>query len=911
VLSRTFLATLILATTTVAVTGASPPAGAAPAGPPADRTFVIDEGVVDDVDADPGDGTCATVAGMCTLRAAVGEAAALGGVTDVVVGSSVASEVLLSRSGPGGNEAGDLEVPAGVTVRLLGRQLDPTSTTSINAAALGDRIVHVRPGGALYSVLVGFRQGSTTGDGGAILNEGIVHIANAEESLGLFAAFESNTAGGNGGAVANRPGAVLEIANRSTAPGSSQVTGRWNSAAGDGGAVLNEGTMDLQGATGPGGAHDVYLDNNTAGSSGGGIANRPGAGVDLGCRSFVRFSTAVRGGNVHTAGTVAFGSESGLDGGVAAEGGSLYVDDPGTATVTADATCAGDVVQVSRSSADAGGGFFVRGRLFVKAGMTLQVGGSGAAPSGSGAGGLVDGGILEVDGLLRLENLSAVGDGGGLAQLAGLTDADDGLVLAIGNRSGRSGGAVWVAGGAFGGRLWARGNGAAENGGGLAVAAPGSATLQRSSFVRNTADGAGGGVRVSDAAVGMVNSTVAANTAPQGGGLAVTGSKAAITLRHVTVADNAPDGAALAGPLTLQRTLFARNGTNCSGTVTPTAGDLNVADDPSCGPNGTDLTDGSRFATVAARLESDVTGGDDEWSLDPLPGSPAIDFVGDGRCGTPPDDQRGRTRPRDGDLDGTAACDAGAIEVDGWARRRISGTVWDERTGAAFPGICVAVGAFGVDEWYSAVTGPDGRWSVEVPAPAAYGVGFYLPTPPVADAKECSGVIDRSIQAEWWGNLAVEFDSGGDPIVPDPSALQLVKVGDTDVTGVDACLGPGPGPGATAPCPRSASPAAPPAGGPTGVHAPPATGGPAVGGGPDASRPRGAVPARLALTGTGSALVLVGAALALVGAGVLHRRRRLGPVPSRRSPMLRASRHGTSRSVDRKARSFPGAATGS
>jgi hypothetical protein len=44
-----------------------------------------------------------------------------------------------------------------------------------------------------------------------------------------------------------------------------------------------------------------------------------------------------------------------------------------------------------------------------------------------------------------------------------------------------------------------------------------------------------------------------------------------------------------------------------------------------------------------------------------LPGSPMIDFADDARC--PGFDQRGAPRPRDGNANGSIACDVGAFEA--------------------------------------------------------------------------------------------------------------------------------------------------------------------------------------------------------------------------------------------------------
>jgi hypothetical protein len=108
---RRGLAVALVASLLVVVDAVEPPTAAAtPSGPGADRTFVVQPGP-DAVDDDPGDGLCRASSGICTLRAAFDEAAALGGVTDVDL-RSTGSGVSLQIPGDGGNDVGDLEVPA-------------------------------------------------------------------------------------------------------------------------------------------------------------------------------------------------------------------------------------------------------------------------------------------------------------------------------------------------------------------------------------------------------------------------------------------------------------------------------------------------------------------------------------------------------------------------------------------------------------------------------------------------------------------------------------------------------------------------------------------------------------------------------------------------------------------------------
>ncbi len=98
------------------------------------QSFTVDT-TVDAVDASPGDGFCSTIAARCTLRAAVQEANALAGPTEIVLG---AGTHLLSI--PGDDEdasaTGDLDVLDDVGIRGAG-----ASTTIVDAASI-DRVFH-------------------------------------------------------------------------------------------------------------------------------------------------------------------------------------------------------------------------------------------------------------------------------------------------------------------------------------------------------------------------------------------------------------------------------------------------------------------------------------------------------------------------------------------------------------------------------------------------------------------------------------------------------------------------------------------------------------------------------------------------------------------------------------------------
>ena len=96
---------------------------------------------VDQPDAVPGDGVCATAGGACTLRAAIQEANRLPGAQNVAIpaGGYVLS-VAGSEAGPNADAAGDLDLRDELTLTGAG-----AAASVVDGNALG-RILDLEPG---------------------------------------------------------------------------------------------------------------------------------------------------------------------------------------------------------------------------------------------------------------------------------------------------------------------------------------------------------------------------------------------------------------------------------------------------------------------------------------------------------------------------------------------------------------------------------------------------------------------------------------------------------------------------------------------------------------------------------------------------------------------------------------------
>jgi hypothetical protein len=308
-------------------------------------------------------------------------------------------------------------------------------------------------------------------------------------------------------------------------------------------------------------------------------------------------------------------------------GGGVYIGNFSALTLTSSTV-------FSNTGTSGAGGIFHWGN-------TLTIDSSSFISNTAGGGG--DGGaILNNGGALSMVNCTvtsntADGVGGGIASWDGTLSVSNSTVS--GNQA----------------------TGTMSRGGGIFN--DGSAVLTSVTVNRNTANDDGGGIHNQDPMT-MTNVTISGNTAGYGGGLLHTDAYT-LTIVNSTIASNTvttgsagPGGIQNYGIVTFRNAVLAHNqNANCSNADTMISNGHNLDSGATCGLSATgDITDTD---PLLGPLQDN---GGDTWTHALLQGSPAIDTGTNTGC--PPTDQRGVSRPVDGDLDGTATCDIGAYEYE-------------------------------------------------------------------------------------------------------------------------------------------------------------------------------------------------------------------------------------------------------
>src|SRR5437870_7834442 len=276
---------------------------------------------------------------------------------------------------------------------------------------------------------------------------------------------------------------------------------------------------------------------------------------------------------------------------------------------------------------------------------------------------------------------STILDGNGIDRIFEI--ANPAAVVAISSLTIRNGDPGPVAGDADGGGVYNQGtltltdvvvanNTSAGGGGGLSSV--NDLTLTDCVVSGNTAATFGGGID-NPLTITLTNVTVSGNMSGNtpgaaGGGIANDDISALATLTNVTIADNSASAgsgggfynlgrADLMGGATFRYVIVADSpsGDNCAGSGALTSQGHNLDSGNACG-----FTGPGDLVSVDPQLGPLQDNGGPTPTQALLPGSPAIDAGGDD-CPPPLTDQRGFSRPADGNGDGIATCDIGAFEL--------------------------------------------------------------------------------------------------------------------------------------------------------------------------------------------------------------------------------------------------------
>lgn len=285
--------------------------------------------------------------------------------------------------------------------------------------------------------------------------------------------------------------------------------------------------------------------------------------------------------------------------------------------------------------------------------------------------------VLTLEGLALIEGSNdyfggALYNGGGVTQVRHTTFSDN-------------------AGGSYGGAIFNSQNGSlnvenstfsrnsASVGGGAIVNTTGFVTISGTTFISNSvalsptvnlataadqsashlSGGGIGGAVLTGEVLHVVNSTFSGNVAAANGGGIFNGDGTATVSHSTFFGNSALEGGGLyhqAGTITLFNNILAGSmvGGDCEsgdGAVIVDGGG-NLVEDGSCGfPAGGDPLLGPLADNGGPTL-----------TYLPAQDSPAVDMAEEANCATL--DQRGLARPIDGDGDGSAACDIGAVERD-------------------------------------------------------------------------------------------------------------------------------------------------------------------------------------------------------------------------------------------------------
>ncbi|HMO01709.1 MAG TPA: right-handed parallel beta-helix repeat-containing protein [Oligoflexia bacterium] len=641
-------------------------------------TFTVNSNM-DVVDAAPGNGVCATAAGVCTLRAAIQEANALAGADTINLPAGV---YLLANTGSGENAAatGDLDITGSLKINGAGADL------TIISGLLADRIFHITTSFAAVGISgMSLINGAVAAGHGGCINSAssqLLTLSNVKFKNCLA------TAGAGGGLV--HTGAALikdsDISNSVAASyGGLAIIGDGNVTI-EGTTISNSvaSTGSVGGLTVIKGTGDVTIKNSVITENSSTTSSIGGLFVSLTNGSFRSYQSEISNNHSHTAiggmyvGVLSSGNSIEIDSTTIKNNRSITSSYGGMYLSTNNANISINNSNLSNNSAttEAGLGYVNITAAPGEFSLTNSTISKNTALGGN-YGGIYAQTIskITVSGSIFSENLSAAAIG------AGMFSASNGSVVFTNNNT-------YL-------------NNAVSSVGGIGIAAnnSGSILVENSSFTNNISSSSSVGALLVQKAGGSGATTVrrslfAKNVAISGSAFLVMTSATEATLENSTVSENTGvlfGATVFESPnTTIRNNTFVKNKVSfapvnpasliSSVATTNTTVVGNIFDGDAsvvhCGNSGgaTTVSAGNNiinntscFGNVALgdlqntdpQLQALANNGGPTLTHAIFPGSPAIDKFS---AGCPANDQRGVARPQDGNGDGSALCDVGAYE---------------------------------------------------------------------------------------------------------------------------------------------------------------------------------------------------------------------------------------------------------